>query len=324
MDENENFDDEHFNSMLSAAQKQVGVNTPEEPEEESQSSGGGAGKLSQAQIEAMLALNSDTFSSSDSEEQGNEGADEQQSGQPGAEVSSEGSEEPAPVQDEDADIADRFRAQIDAERQENAEGEAAPGEGEAAGDGKKKKKKEKVPKEKKPIDPVTLWRILTVAAAVVALALGFCICLLMFTDVIKSGNEQFAIKAANAVNSKLRINTEFYVCKAYVNNGTLADECMLYGYTCYEGEEKMDMYRVVVEKAAPTIVNVYYTIDENSYEYKAMKSSADSKDRIKASQLKYHSDAILDADREIQINSPNWEKIDCAMLNKNITSAQSK
>ncbi len=323
MDENENLEDEQFNSMLSAAQKQVGVNTPAPSEEEPQP-GGGTGKLSQAQIEAMLALNSDTFDTGDSADN-NKGEDNTVSGENNEANAgqTDNSEEAVvmtpPVQDEDADIADRFRAQIDAERQENTEP--------AAGDGKKKKKKEKAPKEKKekkPLDPVTLWRILTVAAAVVALALGFCICLLMFTDVIKSGNDQFAIRAANAVNSKLRMNTDFYVCRAYVNNGTLADECMLYGYTSYEGKEKLDMYRVVVEKNAPSIVNIYYTIDENSTEYIAMKNSDNSKDRISASQLKYHSDAIYAADMEIQINSPKWEKIDCAMLNKNITSVQSR
>ena len=308
--------------MLSAAQKQVGVSAPTEPDDSPQPGAGGTGKLSQAQIEAMLALNSDTFGSDSNDEQGEDSGD-------GGAVegsSGEGSDEPPPPPDEDAEIAEKFRAQIDAERQDNAEAEAEAEPAQSAEEGgkKKKAKKEKAPKEKKPVDPVAVWRILTVACTVIALALGFCVCLLMFTDVIKSGNEQFAVRAANAVNSKLPINTDFYVYRAYVNNGQLADECILYGVTGQSGVNRMDMYRVVIEKNAPSIVNIYYTLDENSPDYQLMKQSEDSKIRIQASQLKLHSDEIYDADREIQIGSPKWEKINCALINNNITSEQTK
>ncbi len=327
MDENENLEDEQFNSMLSAAQKQVGVSpAAEEPPADDQP-GGGSGKLSQAQIEAMLALNTDTFEAASGAEQG-EGGDEETGDDGTARDIGDGGDtgegQPAPEPDEDTEIAEKFRAQLDAEKQDNAEPEAG-GEAEepADGKGKKKAKKDKAPKEakeKKPIDPVMLWRMLTVGAAVVALALGFCICLLFFTDTIKSGNEQFAIRAANAVYSKLPLNTELYVYRAYVHNGTLSDECMLYGLTSYGGDAKTDIYRVVVEKSSPSIVNIYYTVDDDSPEYNAMKNSSDSKKRIQASQLKSHSDDIYAADRQIQIKNPKWEKIDCALINRNINT----
>lgn len=323
MDENDNIIDdkenERFNSMLNAAQKQVGV-TPDGGQEGSAPGTGltaGGGKLSQAQIEAMLAINNSAPL----------GESEPGSGHPQEEGESSASEqsapeEPAMPRDEDDMIADKLREGLAAEMQP-AEGEPeAPAE-----DGKKKKKekKEKAPKEKKekkPVDPVLLSRIITVAAAVVAAALGFCVCLLLFTDVIKSGNEQFAIKCANAVNSKLEPNTDFYVYRAYVWNRELSDECMLYGLTSSHGEDRMDIYRVVVEHSNTAFINVYYTLDEESEAYLRMKASDESKLRIQASQLKNHSDAIYDADREIQINTPKWQKIDCTVINRNITSKQ--
>lgn len=333
MDENENLgnelEDEQFNSMLSAAQKHVGASSDSGDADgdaasdnggfpaPSPSLGVGSGKLSQAQIEAMLAINnSDTGGSDD--DGGFSSTDDT-----GGEAEAQEMPEPEPP-DEDAAIADRLREGIAAEMQASSEEAAAEAQ---QTEEAKKKKKEKAPKEKKekqPIDPVVLWRGITVAAAVVAAALGFCICLLFFTDAIKSGNQDFAIKAANAVNSKLPVNTEFYVYKAYVNNGQLADECMLYGLTSFGGEDKLNIYRVVIEHDAPSIINVYYTLDTDSEEYRYMKESEDSRLRIQASQLKNHSDAIYDADREIQINSPKWEKIDCTIINRNITSVQEK
>ncbi|MCR4780898.1 MAG: hypothetical protein K5876_07380 [Ruminiclostridium sp.] len=322
MDDNENMVDEaeneRFNSMLNAAQKQVGASPSEN--QESSSAGtqltAGAGKLSQAQIEAMLAINN---SVPPGEGQNTESVSEA----PAPEVPEE-KPEPEPPRDEDDMIADKLREGLAAEMQPESDENSAP-----ADNGKKKKKekqpkekKEKPKKEKKPVDPVLLSRIITVVAAVVAAALGFCVCLLMFTDVIKSGNEQFAIKAANAVNSKLSPNTDFYVYRAYVWNRELSDECMLYGLTSYHGVDKMDIYRVVVEHDNPTYIYLYYTIDENSEAYLQLKLSEDSKKRIQASQLKNHSDSIYDADREIQINAPKWQKVDCAVINKNITSEQ--
>ena len=314
--EEQDQDEERFNSMLNAAQKQVGA-VPGADSSANDSSSTTTGKLSQAQIEAMLALNSETVISEQPDTVKDQNTAETQS-------SVEESQLNDVPKDEDDVIADKLREGIAAEMQ-TAETEAAAEQPEDNNKKKKKEKKEKAPKEKKekkPIDPVTLWRIITVAAAVVAAALGFCICLLMFTKVIKSGNEQFAIRAANAVNSKLEVNSEFYVYKAYVHNGALADECMLYALTSYGGVDKMNIYRVVVEHDTSWLTNLYYTIDENSESYISWKESDDSKKRIEASLRKSQSDEIYRIDKEIQINSPIWEKIDCVVINSNITSEQ--
>lgn len=340
MDDNDNIVDEaeneRFNSMLNAAQKHVGASQDDSSGD--QAGGGltaGGGKLSQAQIEAMLALNTSGGGFGDDEPPEDSGPE---TGPVGAPEPEHPKAEPELPKDEDQLIAEKLREGLAAEMQpQESEPEAPAGEE----NGKKKAKKEKKPKgekapkepkgkteaaaegetEKPPRDTSLLSKIITIAAAVVSLALGFCICLLMFTDFIKSGNEQFAIKAANAVNSKLKLNTEFYVYKAYVWNRELSDECMIYALTSYGGEDKMDIYRVVVEHSSP-IVNVYYTISEDDESYLRMKESDDSKIRIQASVKKQYSDTIYAADREIQINAPKWQKINCTVINKNITSVQ--
>lgn len=179
-------------------------------------------------------------------------------------------------------------------------------------------------KEKKPIDKRVVHIIATIAAVIVALALGFFVSMLIFSDFIKSGGESFAIKAANAVNSQLEVNSELYVYKAYYKAGAAADECLLYGVVSYGGETKTDMYRVVINHDKPNIINVYYTLDENNESYIAMKNSEDEKERIQASVLKNYSDTIMQADKEIQINYPAWEKIDCTKINRGINSKQIK
>ncbi|MGN0578281.1 MAG: hypothetical protein ACI4J4_06645 [Ruminiclostridium sp.] len=179
-------------------------------------------------------------------------------------------------------------------------------------------------KGKNPPNKALIQIIATVGAVIVALALGFCVAMLMFSDFIKSGGERFAIKAANAVNSQLEVNSEFYVYKAYYKAGTASDECLLYGVVSYGGETKTDMYRVVINHDKPNIINVYYTLDENNESYIAMKNSEDEKVRIQASVLKNYSDTIMQADKEIQINSPAWEKIDCTKVNREINSQQIK
>ncbi|MGN0657599.1 MAG: hypothetical protein ACI4KR_12500 [Ruminiclostridium sp.] len=179
-------------------------------------------------------------------------------------------------------------------------------------------------KEKKPPNKAIIHVIATVAAVIVALALGFCVSMLMFSDFIKSGGESFAIKAANAVNSQLAVNSELYIYKAYYKAGTASDECLLYGVVSYGGETKTDMYRVVINHDKPNIINVYYTLDEDNESYIAMKNSEDEKVRIQASVLKNYSDTIMQADKEIQINSPAWEKIDCTKVNRGINSQQIK
>lgn len=164
--------------------------------------------------------------------------------------------------------------------------------------------------------------IITIAIAVVAAALGFCVCLLLFGDVIRSSNEEFAIKAANAVNSSLPVNNELYIYKAYVKNGSAATECILYGVVDYNGETGTDIFRVVVRNDKPNELRVYYTVDENDEDYIAMKNSEDSEVKIQASVLKNNSDSIFIADKEIRIGIPEWEKTDCGKINRNINSQQ--
>ena len=281
-EENENVSDqesEQFNSMLSAAQKQVGV----------QNTGS---SLSQAQIEAMLAVNDDDEDESQSD-----------SGSPGGNDGEEGDGV------SDSSIADKFREGIAADSQA------------AADEADKKKKKEKVKKEKKPLDKAKLAKMLTALAVIVALVLGYLVCLVFFTDVIKTPNEEFAIRAAKAVSSKIPAINEIYIYKAYVRNGAAADECMIYAVTTEKrasNSEKTDMYRIVISHDEPNTINVYYTLDTESAEYIKLRDSEDEKDRIRASRLKNYSDEITAADKEIQINSPDWQKINCTIINKSL------
>ena len=312
LNEEQDKESEQFNSMLSAAQKHVGA--------DGGSSGGG---LTQAQIEAMLAMNDDDDDDDDDEDGGRDDGDDGDKeaassyADDGADGAASGKKEPDnsdndDSDDDDASIADKFREGIAADAQAAAE----------ETEKKAKKKKEKKKKEKKPLDKALLAKIVTALAVVVAAALGFCVSLLMFSDLIKTGNETFAIKAANWVNSKMPVNTELYVYKAYVRNNSGSDECMLYGLTSYGGSDKLDIYRVVLEHGGNGDVNIYYTIDENDPEYIKMKNSDEDEKRIRASYLKNCSDIIYASDKEIQINMPGWEKINCALINKNITSKQ--
>ena len=285
--------------MLSAAQKHVGVQS------------GGSGALTQAQIEAMLA------GEDEEEAVPAEPAAPQDSGS--AEEKNKAKQEaPKAEIDEDTAIADRLREGI------NADAQAAADETEEKAR-KKKEKKPKEKKEKKPLDKGTIAKILTVAAVIVAAALGYCICLLCFTDVFKSANEEFSIKAAKAVSGNLPAGSEMYFYKAYVRNGVSSDECMLYAVTSSEkkaNSEKTDMYRVVINRDEPNKINVYYTLDTDNPEYINMVESGDLELRIKASNLKNYSDSIYAADKEIQINSPSWEKIDCNIINKELRPAE--
>ena len=272
---------DQFNSMLSAAQKHLGVQ------------GGGGSSLSQAQIEAMLADDDDDTTGTDT------GVRDDASGSEGeTDVSS----------DEDADIAQRFRESISADSQAVAD--------EAEKKVKKKEKKPKVRKEKKPLDKAKLAKLLIALAVVVALVLGYLVCLVFFTDVLKTPEQEFAIKAAAAVSSKFDPKTEMYVYKAFVRRGSASEECMLYAITMDAEKEKTDMYHVVIYNDSPNTINVYYTIDTESREYLSLHNSDDPEDRIYASTLKSCSDAITAADKEIQIGSPDWTKIDCTIINK--------
>lgn len=166
--------------------------------------------------------------------------------------------------------------------------------------------------------------IVTVLAVVVALALGFCVSLLMFGNVIKTPEENFAIKAANAVNSKLNVNENLCVYKAYVRLGSAVDECILYAITDYKDVVSATKYRIVINKDNENVINIYYTVDETSEEYLAMKNSEDPEVRIQASVLKNYSDSIEDAHREISIGTPSWKSVDISEINSNITSKQTK
>lgn len=68
------------------------------------------------------------------------------------------------------------------------------------------------------------------------------------------------------------------------------------------------------------MVNIYYTIDENSPEYLALKNSADPEERIQASVLKNYSDGIESAHREISIGTPSWVSVDISEINSSLSS----
>lgn len=255
------------------------------------------GSLSQAQIEAMLADDDEPAEAAG----GGEGADS----------------------DDETSIAEKFKESISADSQ------AAADETEKKTKKKKEKKekKPKVKKEKKPLDKAVLAKILTAAAIVVALALGYLTSLVFFSDVIKTSDEEFSIKAAKAVSSKLDKGTEIYIYKAYVRNNSSYDECMLYAVTSMNravNSEKTDIYHVVINRDAPNKINVYYTLDTENSEYIKMRDSDDSKLRVKASELKSYSDEIAACDKEIQINTPGWEKINCTVINKAIIEDKNK
>lgn len=181
-----------------------------------------------------------------------------------------------------------------------------------------KAKPKKKKREKKGVSPA----FITFLAVIVAGALGFCAAMLMFGDTVKTGEESFAIRAANAVNSRLNVNEKLCVYKAYVRSGSGEDECLLYAVIDYDDTVTVSKYRVVVDKSSPEVINIYYTLDENDPEYIAMKNSDDPKTRIQASLLKNYSDSIEEANREIQIGSPSWKQIDISKINSAIISEQ--
>ena len=181
-----------------------------------------------------------------------------------------------------------------------------------------KAKPKKKKREKKGVSPA----FITFLAVIVAGALGFCAAMLIFGDTVKTGEESFAIRAANAVNSRLNVNEKLCVYKAYVRSGSGEDECLLYAVIDYDDTVTVSKYRVVVDKSSPEVINIYYTLDENDPEYIAMKNSDDPKTRIQASLLKNYSDSIEEANREIQIGSPSWKQIDISKINSAIISEQ--
>lgn len=203
-------------------------------------------------------------------------------------------------------------------------GEADPEEDAAApAPAPKKKKEKKAPKEKKPRKPMPSF-VITLLAVVVAAGLGFCAALLFFGDLFPTAEEDFAVTAANAVNSKLNVNEKLCVYKAYVKKTASADECILYAIIDYHDTVSVTRYRVVFDRNTPSVINVYYPVDETSSAYLDMKNSDDPQTRIQASVLKNYSDTIEAAHREILIGSPAWVEVDISKINGKITSQQTR
>ena len=310
-------EEDEFNSVLSAAAKKInkapGESSASVPASASPSSGGG--KLTQEQIEALLnsappageitdefieeVMNNTELKSAEKNDGGSSGL----SGAKAVHMDN----------DETDRIVSKFEEELKAEKHGEEDGIIIVN---TSPDG--------IPEEIVGKKRKNLGFIITVAAAVVAFALGFCVCFLFFSDFVKSGSEEFAIKAANALNSQFPVNNELYVYKAYVKDGAAATECILYGAVDYNGEIDIDIYRVVVRDEEPNKISVYYTVDENDESYIAMKNSTDSEVKVQASILKNYSDTIKAADKEIRIGVPEWEEIDCTKINRNITSSQVK
>lgn len=191
---------------------------------------------------------------------------------------------------------------------------------------------EKKPKEKKTVktkpkntaEKSGLSMIVTVAAAAVSLALGFCIAMFIFMDAPQTKEEAFAVRSANALNSILEVNERLFVYDAYVRMGTAIDECILYTITEFDDKVKPSKYRITVNKSDENTINIYNTLDESSPEYITMCNSDDPEIRIQASILKNYSDEIEAAHREISIGTPSWVNVDISEINRNITSVQSK
>lgn len=210
-------------------------------------------------------------------------------------------------------------------------GEAAdaPAEGDAPESAPApKKKKEKKPKVKKPKEPREKKPIssfaVTLLCAVVAAALGFFSAMLFFGDLFPTAQEDFAVTAANAVNSKLNVNEKLCVYKAYVKQTGSVQECILYSIIDYNDTVSVTRYRVVFDRNTPNVINIYYPVDETSKAYLDMKNSDDPQTRVQASVLKNYSDTIEAAHREILIGSPAWTEVDISKINGKITSQQTR
>lgn len=191
-----------------------------------------------------------------------------------------------------------------------------------------KKKKEKKPKEKKPKGPKEKKPLpafaVTLLCVVVAAALGFCSALFFFGDLFPTEQEEFAVTAANAVNSKLNVNEKLCVYKAYVKQTGTVEECILYAIIDYNDTVSVTRYRVVFDQNTPSVINIYYPVDETSRAYLDMKNSDDPQTRIQASVLKNYSDTIEAAHREILMGSPAWVEVDISKINGKITSQQTR
>lgn len=313
-----------FNALLNAANKKLSVDA--EPPDFSDDAEGGK-KMSQSQIDALLSGSVVDLSGGGSKKPPKKKA----APKPAEEKPKEEPKPAVPEKPVEPQTA-RPAPEKTPEAPDTVE-EAKPTEENTAAPAKTKaSKKAALEADDEPVNfepsvkgnnkKVSPPFIVTVIAVVVSLALGFCASLLLFGDIFTTAEEAFAIKAANAVNSTLNVNEQFCVYKAYVKLGAASDECILYAITEYKEKVTASKYRVVINKDDSSIINIYYTVDENSPEYLAMKNSDDPEVRIQASVLKNYSDSIEDAHREISIGMPTWKSVDISEINSNITSKQ--
>ncbi len=302
----ENEDDSEFNALLNAANKKLNEEAESEDEEENEAVFSEGAAMSQSQINALLDGNVVDLSG-DAPKKEKKAKKADKSARKKAEKKADEKEEIAFSQSGQEQPAVQAPPATEAAQEKAEEPEM------------EKVKKEKKQKAKKPHKSASPFAI-TAAAAVVSLALGFCISFLMFGADFKTPEEEFAIKAANAVSSKLEVNEQLCVYKAYVKMGAASDECILYAVTDYMDVITAEKYRVTVNKDNEGVINIYYTVDENSPEYIAMKESDVPEIRIQASILKSYSDSIETAHREISIGSPAWVKVDNSKINSNIKS----
>ncbi len=321
-DYDESETDKEFNALLNAANKKLSEENEEEEEEEEETGEPAAsgGAISQSQIDALLDGNVVDLGGGEKKKKPKK--KKVKKAAPVQEKRSEPVSEQVPVavveKTAEADAAEKAEPSESAEKA--AETEKSEVREIPAVNGKAPVRNAAVKKERKGgVSP-----ILTIITAVVAAALGFCVSLLLFGNLFRTPEETFAIRAANAINSKLTVNEQLCVYKAYVKLGTAADECIIYAITDYKDIVSAAKYRVVVNKDNGNVVNVYYTIDENSEEYLAMKNSDDPEVRVQASVLKNYSDSIENAHREISIGTPSWVSVDISEINSNITSVQIK
>lgn len=289
-------EEEEFNDLLNAANMKLS----EEAEEASAAAPGKDNiSISQSQIDALLDGNVVDLTGLD------------------AAIAQAGAKEV---------IEEKTESQVSVKKEEAlaAKTEETPAAQETVPEKKEKKKKEKAPKQKKSSDGKSLSMAVTVAAAAVSLALGFCVAMLIFMDPPHTREEAFAIRSANALNGVLEVNERLFVYDAYVRMGSAYDECILYAITEFDGTVTPSKYRVTVNKEDQNTINIYYTLDETKSEYIAMRDSEDPELRIQASILKNYSDEIEAAHREISIGTPSWIAIDISEINSNITSVSRK
>ena len=225
---------------------------------------------------------------------------------------------------EAAKVAENAHTEPAKETSSEEKEEAGSKAEESAPEKQKKAKKEKPLKQKNTSGNGSISMAVTLAAAAVALALGFCIAMLIFMDAPQTKEEKFALKSANALNSLLEVNERLFVYDAYVRMGAAADECILYAITEFDDVVTPAKYRITVNKTDENTINIYYTLDETSPEYIAMRDSSDPEIRIQASVLKNYSDEIEAAHREISIGTPSWVAVDISEINSNLTSVKSR